>query len=297
MEIFKGQNLMAFTEHFRTDQYGREFLSNINWFNGYVCSNCGHTKWQICKCFARTCNSSGNTESATGNTLFYKGKFGLINSFFFCFEMAMTTKSLSAFHAAVRLGAQEKTARMFMQKVREAMKRSGGFPMKGIVNGYEYVVGGYQKGQPVRSYDGPKQKGAFVLELADRVIVNRFYTFQILNYSARMLQTILCRRTGKGAKSTTRNWKGYNPIANKYDLTQILSDKERNFKALQVLIHQVKSWVITTYLWVCDNLIDRYFDMFCYPIIKSQFKDTIFNFLIKRRVKTYNSTHKERVCG
>ena len=164
---------------------------------------------------------------------------------FFCFEMTTTTKSLSASRAAVRLGAQEKTAMMFMQKVREAMKRSGGFPMKGIVNGYEYGVGGYQEGKPLRSYDSPKQKSAFVLELADRGIVNRFYTFQILNYSAKSLQIILYRHTDKGVKSTIRKWKCYSPIANKYYLTQILSDKEGNFKALQVLTHQVKSWVIT----------------------------------------------------
>jgi hypothetical protein len=35
-------------------------------------------------------------------------------------------------------------------------------------------------------------------------------------------------------------------IAKGYDLTQILRDKGANFKALLVMIHQVKSWIRTT---------------------------------------------------
>ena len=55
------------------------------------------------------------------------------------------------------------------------------------------------------------------------------------------------------AKVTTYKGKGYNPIAKEYDLTQILRDKGSNFKALHVMIHQVKSWIRTTYSWVSEN--------------------------------------------
>ena len=51
------------------------------------------------------------------------------------------------------------------------------------------------------------------------------------------------------------------------------------------MIHQVKSWIRTTYSWVSENNINRYFDEFCYRINRSQSKDTIFNNLIKRMVK------------
>ena len=101
----------------------------------------------------------------------------------------------------------------------------------------------------------------------------------------------------KEAKITTDKWKGYNPIANDYDLTQILSDKGANFKALHIMIHQVKSWIRTTYSWVSENNINRYFDEFCYRINRSQSKDIIFNNLIKRMVKADNITHREIICG
>lgn len=297
MEIFKGQNLIEFAGRFKTDQDCREYLSNIKWSEQYICRKCNHTKCQIRKDFARTCNICSDTESATANTLFHKVKFGLKKAFFICFEMATTTKSLSASQMAVRFGVQEKTARMFMQKVREAMKSSGDFPMKGIVNVDEYVVGGYQEGKPGRSYSSSKKKAVCAVELTDRGKVKRFYTFQIPDYSAKSLRKMFDRHIDKEAKITTDKWKGYNPIAKDYDLTQILSDKGANFKALHVMVHQVKSWIRTTYSWVSEKNINRYFDEFCYRINRSQSKDTIFNNLIKRMVETDNITHREIICG
>jgi len=59
--------------------------------------------------------------------------------------MSTSTKSLSASQTAVRFGVHQRIARLFMHKVREAMKSSENFPMKGTVNVDEYVVGGYEK--------------------------------------------------------------------------------------------------------------------------------------------------------
>ena len=297
MEIFKGQNLIEFAERFKTDQDCREYLSKIKWSEQYICRKCNHTKSQIRKDFARTCNICSDTESATANTLFHKVKFGLKKAFFICFEMATTTKSLSASQTAVRFGVQEKTARLFMQKVREAMKSSEDFPMKGIVNVDEYVVGGYEEGKPGRSTTVQRKKRYVLWNLLITEKVKRFYTFQIPDYSAKSLRKMFDKHIDKKAKITTDKWKGYNPIAKDYDLTQILSDKRANFKALHVMIHQVKSWIRTTYSWVSENNINRYFNEFCYRINRSQSKDIIFNNLIKRMVKADNITHREIIWG
>jgi len=55
--------------------------------------------------------------------------------------MATTTESLSASYVAVRFGVTEKTARLFMHKVRETMKSSENHPMDGNVHVDEFVVG------------------------------------------------------------------------------------------------------------------------------------------------------------
>ncbi len=61
--------------------------------------------------------------------------------------MSTTTKSLSASYMGVRFGVTEKTARLFMHKVREAMKSSEDYPMDETVHIDEFVVGGREKGR------------------------------------------------------------------------------------------------------------------------------------------------------
>jgi len=72
--------------------------------------------------------------------------------------MATSTKSLSASYMGVRYGVTEKTARLFMLKVREAMSSSGNNPMDGEVHVDEFVVGGREIGKIGRSDHGKKKK-------------------------------------------------------------------------------------------------------------------------------------------
>lgn len=295
MEIFKGQNLLEFAVRFDNDQKCLEYLAEIKWTEEFTCRKCNHKQYQIRKDYSRICNICSKIESPTCNTLFHKLKFGLRKAFFICFEMATTSKGLSALQIAIRFGIGERTARMFMQKIREAMKSSESFPMTGIVHVDEFVIGGYEEGKQGRSYDSKKKKAICAVELTPEGKVKRFYAFKINDYSSKSLRKMFEKHISIQAKVTTDKWKGYNPIAKDYNITQVLSNKGSNFKALHTMIHQVKSWLRTTYSWVDEKNIDRYLDEFCYRINRSQNKDTIFNNLIVRMVKTNNKYHKEIV--
>ena len=211
--------------------------------------------------------------------------------------MATTTESLSALQMSVRYGVQENTARLFMHKVREAMKSSGNNPIDGIVHIDEFVVGGYEESKQGRSYDSKKKKSVCAVELTDNGKVKRFYAIKIEDFSAKSLRKIFDKHISKEAKITTDQWKGYNPISKDYNLTQIPSDSGANFKALHTMIHQIKTWIRTTYSWVSERSIERYFNEFCYRINRSQSKNTIFNNLIKKMAESDTITHKQIVCS
>lgn len=272
MEIFTGQNLLEFAERFKTDDNCKEYLANLKWDLGFICLKCEYAKSQIRKDFSRTCNKCSHTETASANTLFHKVKFGLRKAFFICFEMSTTTKSLSASYMGVRFGVTEKTARLFMHKVREAMKSSENHPMEGIVHIDEFVIGGKEKGKVGRSYNSKKKKIVTAVELTDTGKVKRMYALKIDNYSAKELETIFDKHIDKNAKITTDKWKGYRPLFKEYDITQIESNNEMNFKALHTMIHQVKTWIRTIYSSVSDFNINRYLDEFCYRIKRYQSK-------------------------
>lgn len=297
MDIFKGQNLLEFSDRFKTDEDCKEYLAKIKWNDGFECLKCGHKRYQVRKDFSRTCNICSHQESATANTLFHKVKFGVRKAFFIVFEMGTSTKSISASYAAVRFGITEKTARLFMHKVREAMQSSGNHPMDGNVHVDEFVLGGREKGQVGRSYKAKKKKAITAVELTDDGKVKRMYAIRIEDFSARSLQYMFVNHISREAKITTDKWRGYRPIAKVYDITQIDSNGGLNFKALHTMIHQIKSWIRTTYSWVSDFNINRYFNEFCFRINRSQSKSSIFNNLITKMVRKENVYHNQIICN
>ena len=297
MDIFKGQNLLEFAEHFKTDTDCKEYLGQIKWKPGYVCRKCGNTTHQVRKNFSRTCNKCGDTESPTANTIFHRVRFGVRKAFFICFEMATTSKSLSATQMGVRYGITEKTARLFMLKVREAMSSSENHPMDGNVQVDEFVLGGYEQNKIGRSYNAKKKKAITAVEFTDDGKVKRMYALNIKDFSAQSLQYMFIKHIDRKAKVTTDKWKGYRPIAKAYNITQIDSNKGLNFKALHTMIHQIKSWIRTTYSWVNEFNLNRYFNEFCFRINRSQSKNTIFNNLITKMVNSDKIHQNEIICN
>lgn len=297
MNIFKGQNLLEFAERFKMDLDCKEYLSQIKWKDGYVCRKCLNTTYQVRKNFSRTCNCCSDVESPTANTIFHRVRFGVRTAFFICFEMATTTKSLSATQMGVRYGITEKTARLFMLKVREAMNSSNNHPMDGNVQVDEFVLGGYEQGKIGRSYKAKKKKAITAVQLTDDGKIKRMYAMKIADFSARSLQYMFIDHISREAKVTTDKWKGYRPIAKVYDITQIESNKGLNFKALHTMIHQIKAWIRTTYSWVSDFNLNRYFNEFCFRINRSQNKNTIFNNLITKMVSSDKIYQKEIISN
>ncbi|MGB5982311.1 MAG: IS1595 family transposase, partial [Nonlabens sp.] len=266
MDVFKGQNLIEFSERFKTDLDCKEYLASIKDRTDYKCLKCGHNAYQAKSDHSRQCNICNHRESATANTLFHKVKFGVRKAFFICFEMATTTKSLSASYMAVRFGVTERTARLFMMKVRVAMGPSGNNPMDGDVHVDEFVIGGKEEGKTGRSYDAKKKKAVVAVQLTDDGKVKRMYAMKINDFSARSLQYIFVNHISRTATVTTDKWKGYRPISKAFNINQINSNDGLNLKALHTMIHQVKSWIRTTYSWVSDFNLNRYFNEFCFRI-------------------------------
>ena len=297
MELYRGQNLIEFAIRFNSDEKCLEYLAHIKWSTGFKCKKCGHTAAQTRRNYSRTCNKCSHTESATANTLFHKVKFGIRKAFFICFEMSTTTKSLSANYVAEHFGVTEKTARLFMHKIREAMKSSQTMPMDGNVHIDEFVIGGKEDGRPGRSYDTSKKKVVCAVELTDEGKVKRMYAMKIENYSSKELRKLFDAHISPGADVTTDKWKGYLPLMKKFSITQKESNGGLNFKALHTMIHQVKSWIRTTYSRVSEFHLDRYLDEFCYRINRSQMKDGIFNNLIHRMVDAPEKYQSEIICN
>ncbi len=63
------------------------------------------------------------------------------------------------------------------------------------------------------------------------------------------------------------------------------------------MIHQVKSWIRTTYSWVSDDNLNRCFNEFCFRINRSQSKATIFNNLVLKMVNNDKINQAELITN
>jgi DNA-binding transcriptional regulator GbsR (MarR family) len=288
MEIFKGENLVEFTERFKTDTDCKEYLASIKWSEGYTCKRCKHNKGTIRKDFSRCCTRCKTVESPTAKTLFHKVKFGIRKAFLIVFEMTASTKGLSDSQLAKRYGISRPTAWLFTKKVRIAMKSTEQNPMVGDVHVDEFVVGGKEVSKQGRSYSTKKAKAVCAIELTKSKGVKRVYIQTIPDYSSKSLKRIFETHISKKAEVVTDQWVGYKPLSKNYDITQLKSDGGKNFIQMHTIIHQVKSWIRTTFASVDKGHIQKYFDEYCFRINRSIYKESIFHKLIERGI---NSPH------
>ncbi len=108
--------------------------------------------------------------------------------------MPTANKSLTASYVAERFSITEKTARLFMHIVREAMKPSGNHPIKGKVHIDEFVIGGKEEGK-----------------------AQRLYGIGIDNYSSKELKKLFVKHISSKAELTTDFRRAYRPLMEDYN--------------------------------------------------------------------------------
>jgi len=240
----------------------------------------------------KQCGNCSKIISPTANTLFHKVKFGIEKAFCVVFKVSATTKSISAKQLSKVIGVNRKTALLFQQKVRLAMKSSEKYPMEGQVEVDEAFIGQKEEGQIGR---GAEDKAQIVvaIEKHGATGVKRMYARVIENASGAELKKTFEKHISKLAKVLTHKWKGYNSIAALYNITQEKSQPDQNFKVIHRCIQQLKSWIRGIHNSLSHHYLQGYLDEFCYRINRSIHKNTIFENLLGRMVSGQYRSKKQ----
>lgn len=298
MEKFIGQSILEFTDRFKTDLDCMEYLAEIKWENGFKCVKCNHPKFTIRKKnFARDCNLCHHIESPIVDTMFHRVRFGLRKAFTIAFELSATTKGISTKQMANRLKISRTTATNFIKKVRISMASSESKPMIGQVFVDEFVFGGKEDLKQGRSNDSKKKKLIVAIETTETGGIKRVYFERLKDYSSAELRKIFDKHISKTAQIKTDQWTGYKPLLKEFDITQIKSNKGSSSKEIHTIIHQVKSWLRSTFSWVHEQHIQKYLNEFSYRINRSNNKDNIFDLLINRMMTTQNVQYQDIIIS
>jgi hypothetical protein len=149
MQLIKSKNLIEFMDTFKTDSDCYQYLCDLKWGKGFVCSRCqGKIAVRSIKWYYRRCKDCLYDESATSGTLFHKLKFPIRTAFLIIFRLGINKKGCSSVQLGKEFGIQQKTAWLFRQKIQIAMKSSGKQKLSGKVQVDEFTVGGPETGAP-----------------------------------------------------------------------------------------------------------------------------------------------------
>lgn len=283
MEQFKGTNLIDFMDRFSNEEKCKNYLKHIKWSDEFSCDKCGHHHYWTKKGNAcvRVCKSCRHINSVTANTLFHKLKFPLRKAFLILFEMSTTTKSCSSTVMARKLGINQKTAWLFMSKVRKAMSSSGGHSLEGFCEVDEILIGGKQGGKRGRGAEG-KKKASILIEKDSKGGIKRAYGMKIENFSTKELRRIFEVHISKKAKVDTDLWQSYTPLKEEWDIEQSKSNPKENFQSIHRFIQQLKGWIRGIFHKINDRYLQGYLDEFCFRLNRHLFRNTIFHTLINK---------------
>lgn len=286
IEQFKGTNLIEFMDRFSNEEKCKEYLLELKWGAGFKCDKCNHLHYWKKKGnpYARVCKSCRHINSVTANTLFHKVKFGLRKAFLILFEMSTTTKGCSSPVIARKYGINQKSAWLFMSKVRKAMSSSRNYPLDGRCEVDEILIGGHKSGKPGRGALG-KKKACIVVEKSNKGGVKRAYGLKVANFSTLELTKLFEKHIDSKAKVETDLWRSYQPLKESWDISQSKSEPQKNFQTIHRFIQQLKSWMRGIFHKVTDGYLQGYLDEFCFRLNRHLNKDTIFHTLTERMIK------------
>jgi len=283
-EQFIGRSLIKFTETFTDSEKCKKYLAEVKWSNGFNCSSCGHTHhWEGVKPYTKVCKNCRYIESVTANTLFHKIKFDLRKAFLILFEMSTSTKSCSSTVMAAKYDINQKTAWLFMSKIRQAMASSQSSPIQGSCEVDECFVGGSEPGKIGRAAD-KKKTVAIVVNKAGETGIKRAYAIKINNCSSKELKRLFDGHISPQAEVVTDKWRGYEPLCKDYIIKQEKSIPQENFQVVHRFIQGLKSWLRGIHHHVSDNFLQGYLNEYCYRFNRNQIKPKIFHLLVERMV-------------
>jgi transposase-like protein len=278
---------MEFSDRFKTENDCLNYLIQIKWNDGFICSKCtNNTFWKFSdpENLNRTCKSCRHINSPTSNTLFHKIKFGIRKAFFILFECTASTKSMSANMISRRYSINVKTAWGFMHKVRIAMESSKEFPLQGSCEVDEFYLGGKEEGKTGRGAQ-KKKKAVVIIEKSGEYGIKRAYMRKIKDTSAQQIKPLFEDFVGEDATILTDKWSAYKTLSSEYKIEQVKSISGKNFKLTHRFIQGLKSWIRGIHHHVSDKYYQNYLNEYCFRFNRNNSKKTIINSIISKMIQ------------
>lgn len=245
------KNEIEFDRRFYSEEACIEYLYQLRWPEGFICSKCSHTGYWKSARGLYVCRCCEHQQSITAGTIFHGTKKPLRIWFKALWWFSTRKSSVSAITLQDMLGlGSYQTAWSWLQKLRTCTIFPQREKLSGTIEADECYLGGESSGKRGRGAD-KKFKVAVAIERKGRQL-GRLRMQIINNCSAAELTPFATTNIAVGSSIITDGWKGYNGlekagyIHNKI-LQTVTDDKNSVLPGVHLIISLVKRVILGTF--------------------------------------------------
>ena len=301
------KNMIEFEKRFNTEESCYQYLCQLRWPNGIVCSRCHerHQNTWLSKRGLYTCPKCGYQISVTSGTIFHATRKPLVLWFHAMWHITSQKYGANALGLmrVLVLGSYH-TAWEWLHKLRRAMIRPGREKLSGTVEVDEAYVGGDKIGKRGRGAQG-KSLVMVAVEInpVKKNKIGRIRLSKVLDASSHSINEFMKKNIEKHSKIHSDGWNGYNRLNSIGYIKKIVRESESvgndPLYHCHLIISLFKRWLLGTYQGaVKPNHIDYYLDEYTFRFNrrKSRSRGKLFYRLVQQAV-TVEPVPRKKIEG
>ncbi len=279
----KPQSLIAFQEHFCSEEACIQYLFQIRWPNGWVCPKCNAKKsYYISKRRVYECSECQHQVSVTAGTVFHKTRTPLYIWFLAIFLVTSDKRGFSALGLSKMLSISQKKAWLMLQKIRKAMThREERYQLTGLIELDESFFGATKEGGSFGRGRGAAKTKVLVGLSLNPLGYPGYLRFKVLpRMNRQTLNPVIEKMIIPGAKIKTDGLRSYLSLSQKgYQHQRILANQTNileSMRWLHTMVSNAKALIGGTFHGLDSKYLQSYLDEFSYRFNRRHMLDRIF---------------------
>jgi transposase-like protein len=300
------KNFQEFLVTFPDEKSCWQYLIDIRWSEGYVCSGCNSIKYWLTSKHKIHCSFCEKEFSITSGTIFQDSKKPLLLWFHIMWWVVAQKTGASALNLTDFMGfGSYQTAWTWLHKLRRAMVRQGRDKLSGIVEVDETYIGGKETGT------GKQGRGAeekFLVVVATECIEKKIgrVRFRIIaDASKDSLIPFIEENIEPQTILITDGWSGYASLTQREDYhheVKVIAGSGKQAHELLPHVHLVdsllKRWINGTHQGkITSKYLEYYLDEFSFRFNRkvSTHRGKLFYRLMQQAVNTLPITYNKLI--
>ena len=292
------ETLRDFQERFPDEDACERYLFTWRWPKGFICPRCAAQKaWRLERRGLYQCSGCRYQVSITAGTAMHRSKQPLWRWFWAIFLVGRHKKGISALQLQHDLGILTyRTAWLLLHKIRKTFDENAKFPLRGLVEVDETLVGAQGKGDPPGKDPGHKAIVVGAVEVREKSM-GSLRLAKVGDYTSESLDGFVRRHVALGSQVHTDGWKGYVMLGREgYEHSTTISSRQPRGARHQIgltSIHTVfgnlKTWLNGRFHGVSNKYLPAYLGEFTYRFNRRSSPMDLFGW-VSRRLMTRKAT-------